>query len=198
VLSNAVGLVGTTMRTQVARRMFTTDEFHRMATAGILAEDDRVELIEGEIVCMSPIGSPHAASVDRLAALLIRRLGRRANVRIQGPIVLGRHSEPQPDVTVLKPREDFYATEHPGPKDVLLLIEVADTSGAYNRGTKLPLYARSGIREVWIVDVVERTLEAYRRPTLRGYRERRELSLKQNVAPVAFPRTRLRVGDIVG
>jgi len=178
--------------------MFTTDEYHRMATAGILAEDDRVELIEGEIIRMSPIGSPHASSVDRLTSLLTRRLGRRAIVRVQGPVVLDRRSEPQPDVTVLKPREDFYATEHPGPKDVLLLIEVADTSGGYDRGTKLPLYARAGIREVWIVDVVERTLEVYRQPTLRTYRERLEPSHKQTVSPVAFPRTTLRVSEIVG
>jgi Uma2 family endonuclease len=109
------------MAAQVARRMFSTEEFHRMAQVGILAEDDRVELIEGEIIRMSPIGSRHAACVDRLTALFTRRFGRRAIVRVQSPIVLSRRSEPQPDVTVLRPRPDFYAEKHPGPGDVLLI-----------------------------------------------------------------------------
>ena len=162
------------MRTQVARRTFTAEEYHRMVTAGILAEDDRVELIEGEIVRMSPIGSPHAACVDRLNALFTRRLARRATVRVQSPIALDGRSEPQPDVTVLRPREDYYAPQHPGPADILLVIEVVDTSGEYDRGTKLPLYARAGIREVWIVDVVHYTIEVYRRHALRTYREDRK------------------------
>ncbi len=136
------------MAAQVARRMFTTDEFHRMAAAGILSEDDRVELIDGEIVQMSPIGSPHASCVDRLTALFVRRFGRRAIIRVRNPIVLSRHSEPQPDLAVLKLRTDFYAEKHPGPSDVLLVVEVADTSADYDRLTKVALYARAGIPEV--------------------------------------------------
>jgi Uma2 family endonuclease len=169
-----------------------------MITAGILAEDDRVELIEGEIVCMSPIGTRHSACIDRLTMLFARRLGRRAIVRVQSPITLDDQSEPQPDVTVLKPRDDFYATRHPGPKDVLLLVEVADSSLEYDRGVKVPLYARAGIQEVWTVDVIQRSIEVSRRPTLRGYRERHEPSRRDTLAPVAFPRTAFRVSDILG
>ena len=186
------------MRAQVARRTFTVDEYHRMISAGILAKDDRVELIEGEIVRMSPIGTRHGAGVDRLTMLFAGRLGRRAIVRVQGPITLGEHSEPEPDIALLKLRADFYAAQHPGPKDVLLVIEVADTSRAYDREIKIPLYARAGIIEVWTVDVIQRSIEMCRRPTLRGYRERHEPSRKDTLAPVAFPRTAFRVSDILG
>ena len=184
------------MAAQVARRMFTTDEFHRMAEAGILSEDDRVELIEGEIVRMSPIGSRHAACVDRLNAAF-RRLGKRAIVRVQSPIVSGRHSEPQPDLTVLKPRADFYAARHPGSRDVLLVIEVIDTSSDYDRGTKVPLYARASVPEVWLVDLEREVIEVHRRPTLRSYRERTQFSRGQRLSPAAFPRTMFRVSELL-
>jgi len=186
------------MRTQVARRLFTTDEFHQMAAAGILAEDDRVELIEGEIVRMSPIGTRHASCIDRLTSLFARRLGTRAIVRVQNPIVLSRRTEPQPDLSILRSREDFYAERHPRPTDVLLVVEVVDTSEEYDRETKLPLYARAGIPEVWMVDVVQGTVEVFRRPALRVYHERRELRRGQRVSPGAFPRTAFRVGEILG
>src|SRR5919106_6741536 len=116
------------MSVQVLRRRFTVDEYYRMAEAGILHEDDRVELIEGEIVEMAPIGSNHASHVDPLAQLLFERIGRRAIVRIQSPIHLGEYSEPQPDVTILRSRSDFYVSAHPSPADILLVVEVADTS----------------------------------------------------------------------
>jgi Uma2 family endonuclease len=184
--------------TQVARRMFTTDEFHRMADAGILSEDDRVELIEGEIVRMSPIGARHAACVDRLTALFTRRIGKRAIVRVQNPIVLGKHLELQPDVAILKPRADFYAQKHPRAADVLLLVEVVDTSGEHDRATKLPLYARASIPEVWVVDVLGGTIELYRQPTLRSYRLRQAVRRGQRVSSSVFPRTIFRVNDILG
>src|SRR5438552_12280642 len=150
---------------EVRRRRFTVEEYHRMAEAGILSEDDRVELIEGEIVQMSPIGPRHSACVDRLNALFTSRLRRRAIVRVQNPIVLSRWTEPQPDLTLLRPRADFYAERHPGPADVLLAVEVAETSGVYDRGTKLALYARARIPEVWLVDV-----RGDRRRLVRGQR----------------------------
>ena len=186
------------MAAQFARRLFTTDEFHRMAEAGILAEDDRLELIEGEIVRMSPIGSRHAACVDRLNSLFTARLGKRAIVRVQSPIVANRRSEPQPDLTLLKPRADFYAAKHPGPGDVLLVVEVVDSSADYDRSTKLPLYARAGIREVWIVDVVRNTVEVYRQPVLQSFRVRMQLARGQRIVPSAFPRTAFRVSDVLG
>ena len=186
------------MQAQVARRMFTTDEFHRMAEAGILSEDDRVELIEGEIVQMSPIGSVHAACVDRLNAMFVRRLAGRVIVRVQGPIVLGRHLEPQPDLVVLKPRADFYQANHPGPSEVFLVVEVMDTSEDYDRGRKLPLYARARIPEVWLVDLVHEWIDAYREPAFRGYRERQQAARGQRVSAAAFPRTTFRVNEILG
>lgn len=135
------------MAVQLLKRLFTVAEYHRMAEAGILGEDDRVELIEGEIVGMTPISSRHAGQVNRLVRLFTQRLGGRAILSVQNPIRLGEHSEPQPDVALLRPRPDFYATAHPGSEDVLLVIEVADlsacdaqagTSAAYDREVKPP------------------------------------------------------------
>jgi Uma2 family endonuclease len=189
-------------RTQAAadipRRRFTVDEYHRMGDAGVLSEDDRVELLDGEIVQMSPIGSPHAGCVNRLTALFTRRLGNRATVQVQNPIVLDRHSEPQPDLTLLAPRADFYSSAHPRPRDVLLAIEVMDVSRGYDRTLKLPLYARAELREVWLVDVAARAIEVYRRPALRGYHNERRLIPGETLAPLAFPRIRFRVDELLG
>jgi Uma2 family endonuclease len=127
-----------------------------MAEAGIFTEDDRVELIEGEVVAMSPIGPRHAACVRKLARLIRDRVSSTAAiVDVQDPIRLSEHSEPLPDISILRPRDDFYADGHPGPEDVLVLLEVADASVMYDRNTKLPLYARAGIAEVWLVDLGE-------------------------------------------
>jgi Uma2 family endonuclease len=142
--------------TQLQRRLFTADEFHRIAEAGILREDDRVELVDGEIVEMTPIGSHHAACVDRLNVLLQRSVDGRGIVRVQGPIRLDAHSEPQPDLSVLALRTDFYASAHPTPSNVLLVVEVAETSARYDRDIKIPLYARAAIPETWLVDLTER------------------------------------------
>lgn len=155
-----------------ARRLFTVDDYHAMTQAGILSEDDRVELIEGEIVVMSPVGSRHAACVDILAELLIRAADQRTAVRVQSPIGLGGSTEPQPDVCVLVRRDDAYSERLPGPEDVLLIIEVSDTSRAYDRRVKAELYARHGIQEFWLVDLGSRTVEAYRSPGPDGYGER--------------------------
>jgi len=186
------------MRGQAARRLFTTEEYHRMAAAGILSEGDRVELLDGEIVRMSPIGSRHAACVDRLTDLFTQRLGHKAIVRVQNPIVLGRRSEPQPDLTLLERRLDYYAARHPGPAEVLLVVEVVDSSREYDRGLKLPLYARFGIREVWLIDLQREAVEAYRQPGLRGYRDTSTLGRGHRLAPATFPRTRLATDELLG
>lgn len=124
------------MPEQVLRRRFTVDEYYRLAEAGILHEDDRVELIEGEVVEMAPIGSKHASQVDRLAQHFFALLGERSTVRVQSPVHLDEHSEPQPDVTLLRPRPDFYASAHPGPQDIMLVVEVAETSAEYDHRQK--------------------------------------------------------------
>ena len=141
-----------------------------MVDAGILHEDDRVELIEGEIVDMSPIGSSHAGCVNKLLALLPRALSADAViVSAQNPLHLSEYSEPQPDLSVLRARDDFYTASHPTAADVVLVIEVADTSLTYDRRTKLPLYARSGIAEAWLVDLVNHVVEVHTVPTAAGY-----------------------------
>lgn len=159
------------MSHQLAKRWFSVDEYYRMAEAGILTEDDRVELIEGEIIEMSPIGSRHAACVNRLNTLLNRQLEQAATVSIQNPVRIDDFSEPEPDIALLRPREDFYAGEHPSPSDVLLVVEVADTSVEYDRNIKLPLYARASIPEVWLVNLPQATIEIYQQPLNGTYRE---------------------------
>ncbi len=154
----------------LVRHKLDVDDYHRMAEAGILGEDDRVELIDGALIDMGPIGQRHAAVVNRLSRALVMAFGERAIVSVQNPVRLNRFSEPQPDFAVFKPRADFYATgERPGPADTLLVIEVADSSIRYDRVVKLPLYARAGIPEVWIVDLRRRVVEVHRAPTADGY-----------------------------
>ena len=185
------------MAVQVVPRRFSVEEYHLMARVGILREDDRVELLDGEIGEMAPIGSRHAACVDRLTRVLSEELSRRAIVRVQGPIRLGEHSEPQPDVTLLKPRDDFYSDSTPGPEAVLLLIEVAETTQDYDRQVKAPLYARWGVPEVWLVDLQGRSVQVYRDPAPEGYREVRTAEPGRPLAPRAFPDLRLTVGDVI-
>lgn len=186
------------MALQVARHRFTVDEFHRMSETGVLGEDDRVELLDGEIVDMTPIGSRHAGCVKSLNALLTSSLGRRAIVAVQDPVVLGPRSEPQPDLLVLRFRPDFYRTSHPRPEDVLLAIEVAETSLEFERTVKLPLYARAGLPEVWLVDLAGQTIAVHRDPAGSAYRRAHHASRGERVAPEAFPDLSLAVDDILG
>jgi Uma2 family endonuclease len=182
----------------IPRRRFTVDEYHRMGDAGVLTEDDRVELLDGEIIQMSPIGTPHASTVARLNTLLVRRFGKQATIWVQNPIILDRWSEPQPDLCVLAQRSDFYADAHPRPRDVLLGIEVMDTSRSYDRTLKLPLYAKAELREVWLVDLKGQTIDVHRRPALRGYREHQTYARGRTITPLAFPRLRIRVNEVLG
>lgn len=186
------------MAVEVTRRLFSAAEYHRMAEAGILSEDDRVELIEGEVVQMSPIGSRHAACVDRLSTLFHQHVGRAAIVRVQGPVRLGEYSEPQPDLALLRPRNDFYAQGHPTPADILLLVEVAETSQGYDRDVKLPLYARAGVPEVWLVDLVENAIYVYCQPQGGVYKEVRQARRGESLAPRMLPHVALDVEAILG
>ncbi len=143
---------------------FTVADYHRMVAAGILNEDSRVELIRGQIVDMAPIGAPHLNMVNRLTRLLPAILGDLGVLSVQNPVRLDDGSEPQPDVAVLKPRPEEYETATPRAADVLLVIEVAETSLDDDRAVKAPLYAGSGIPEYWIVNIVDRVVEVYRQP----------------------------------
>ncbi len=186
------------MEVQILKRRFTQEEYQRMAEAGILSEDDRVELIEGEIVQMTPIGRRHAACVARLTHLFSTVVEGRAIVWVQNPILLTPDSEPQPDVVLLRPRADFYKEADARPNDVLLLVEVADASAGYDRTVKLPLYARAGVREVWLVDLQGESVEVHRQPAASGYQDVRQLQRGGSVTAEAFPDLRFSASDILG
>ena len=179
------------------RRRFTVAEYYAMAEVGILDENDRIELLDGDLIVMPPIGDWHAASVDRFTNLLPPRLQGQAIVRVQNPTRLNDNSEPQPDIMLLRWRDDFYQGGHPGPADVLLLIEIADTSIDYDRNTKLAEYARAGIPEVWIATRQDSRIEAYTEPTEDEYSNVRYASTGESIAPQAFPDVVLEVGNLI-
>ena len=182
----------------VQRYRFNVDEFARMGEAGVFTEDDRVELIDGEVLEMSPIGSPHAGTVNRLNELLVTRLAGRANVIVQNPIRLDRHTEPQPDLVVARRRKDFYTDRHPEPADVLLVIEVADSSLRYDRTEKAPRYARAGIPETWLVDIQADTVTVYADPGPEGYARQQVRRRGDRIAAASVPVPGLAVDDILG
>jgi len=182
----------------LAHRRFTVDEYHRMAETGILAEDDRVELLDGEIVEMSPIGPRHAATVTRLEHLFHQLVGDRAIVRGQNPVLLDGYSEPEPDIALVTPRADFYAAEHPTPRDTLLIVEVADTSLKYDRHSKLPSYARVGVPEVWLVDLTADRVERHREPRGDAYADLQILGREATLTPLLLPEVAIRIGDLLG
>lgn len=186
------------MALEYPRHRFTRADYHRMAEAGILGEDDRVELIDGEIVQMSPIGRRHNAGVDRPAQLLFERVGRRAIVRVQGSIVLGESGEPQPDIVVLRLRSDFYRDADATAEDVLLLVEVADSSLDYDRRVKASLYARHGIPELWIANLIQDHLLVYLDPSPAGCGTTQILRPGETVRPSAFPDLEIAVDDVLG
>jgi len=167
----------------LSRHRLTVEEFHRMWAVGIFKEDDRVELIEGELIDMAPIGSLHAGTVAFLAKQLERAAGDHALVFVQNPVFLAANSEPQPDISLLKPREDFYRIAHPNPGDVLLIIEVADTSPTCDHDIKVPLYARHGISEVWLIDLEGKRLHIFTSPSETGYLECRVLARPSMITP---------------
>jgi Uma2 family endonuclease len=185
------------MGTAQQRRLFTADEYYRLADVGILRHGERVELLDGDIIEMTPIGIRHAACVDRLLALLQPRMAGRAILRVQNPIRLDSHSEPQPDLSILKARTDFYASGHPTPGDVLLVIEVADSSLQFDREIKVPLYARSGIPEVWLVDLEEARVDIFAQPADDGYRRSHAAVRGERVTCAALPGFSLSVDEIL-
>jgi Uma2 family endonuclease len=181
------------------RRRFTATEFELMARAGILAEDDRVELIDGEVRQMSPIGDRHYACVVRLADLFWQHLGRRVLVSVQNPVSLGAYDEPQPDIVLLS-RAEQYPTAKPKPEEILLLVEVADASLEYDQGEKLAMYARSDVQEVWIVDLVNDVVTGYHspRPARGDYQVILRRTRAQALAPRFAPGSDFRVEEILG
>ena len=189
-------MVATQPQVGARPRRFTVEEYHRMAEAGILAEDDRVELIAGEIVELSPIGIRHADCVTALTDLLRELIGREVSLRVQSPLRLDTGHEPQPDIALVKRRR--YRQAHPMPGDALLLIEVADSSRDYDRNVKLPLYAAAGIPEVWIVDLVDDTIERHTDPHAGRYRHRVLAGRGESLSSTVLPAITLPVDAVLG
>jgi Uma2 family endonuclease len=181
-----------------SRRRFSVDDYYAMAEAGVFEPGERVELIEGEIYEMAPIGPRHGYSTDVLGNEFKERLGRVVRVRVQGPLHLDDGSEPEPDLLLLRPRSDRYRGRHPVPGDVLLLVEVSDTTLAFDRERKLPVYALAGVPEVWIVNLVDGQVEIHAEPFDGTYRNRRVYGAGHEVAPRAFPECLLSVEEILG
>lgn len=175
---------------------FTIEEYFRMAESGILKPEAKVELIDGEIVDMLPIGPFHSGSVTRLTRAFNRISKDRWLVASQAPLHLGKHSMPEPDVMLLRPSKDDYTTRHPEPGDVFLIIEVSDSSLAFDQSTKLPMYAKAGIEEVWILNVPQKQLEIYRQPQFFGY-ESKTILRDGEAAPARFPDASVSVESLV-
>ncbi|MCC3446994.1 MAG: Uma2 family endonuclease [Microcoleus sp. PH2017_29_MFU_D_A] len=186
------------MAVQLIKRLLTVEEYHLMGKAGIFPQGDRVELIEGELVQMAAIGTRHAGCVNRLNRLSAAIPETRAIIAVQNPVQLTDRTEPQPDVVFLQPRADYYSTAHPTPSQVLLLIEVSDSTVDYDRDVKVPIYARSQIAEVWLVDLEAQCLEVYRQPTPNGYSLIQKFWRGQQVSPLAFPDWEVNIDFVLG
>jgi len=185
------------MGLHLLRGPFTVDSYQRLAELGVLRENDRVELIAGQVVEMSPIGDRHASCVRRLNQLFSQSLFGAAIVDVQNPVVLGEHDAPQPDVVLLKPRSDAYR-RHPRGADILLVVEVADSTLVYDRDIKMPLYARAGIPEAWVIDLAADRIDVYRDPVAGQYASSRTASRGDVLTPLQLANVALAVGEILG
>ena len=180
------------------RHRLTVHDFHRMGEAGILPVEGRLELIEGEIIAKAPIGSRHAAIVTRANMLFVQAVAGRAIVSVRNPIILGEHSEPEPDLALIQLREDFYALALPRADEVFLIVEVADTTLRYDREIKIPLFARHGIPEVWLIDVEGRTLTVFETPADGRYRNEHRVRPSGALAPKALPGVEVDMSRLFG
>jgi Uma2 family endonuclease len=182
----------------VERYRWTVDLYHQMIETGILGEDERIELIKGELATMSPIGAEHSGTLKKLTEMLFEQLRRRAVISVQDPLQVDDYSEPEPDLALLAPRRDFYKRALPRPADVLLVIEVADSSLAYDRTIKMALYAGAGIAEAWIVNLIDRWIEVYRDPSSAGYTTLLKILPGKSVAPLSFADVIVAVDELLG
>ena len=182
----------------INKKLFTVDEYHRMAEVGILSEVGRFELIRGEIVEMTNPGSPHSSRVNRLNRLFTSRLGEFVIVSVQDPVRLDVQSEPMPDLALLKPRDDFYAEAHPSPEDVLLVVEISDTTVKYDSSVKATLYAKAGIPEYWLLDVTKDVLVVRTDPAAGAYRNVHILHRGEAISPQKLPSTSFSIDEILG
>jgi len=186
------------MRAEVTKKLFTVDDYYRMAEAGILTPEDRVELIEGEIIQMSPIGNRHAGCVNRATDLFTFVFRGKATVTVQNPVRLNKYNEPQPDLVLAKPRADYYASKHPTGEDVFLVLEVADTTLRKDRNVKLPIYARLEVPEVWIEDLAHDRILVFRDRAAKSYKTSLTLRRGDSLSVAAFPEVTFKVEDLLG
>jgi Uma2 family endonuclease len=178
------------------RLRVTADRYQKMVATGVLTKYDRVELIEGEMLEMAPMGGKHSAITARLTEKFVLGLAPSATVVVGGPVNLGQYSEPQPDLMLLKRRADFYGERIPEAADVLLLVEVSDTSLAFDQGGKLALYARHAVPEYWVIDVKGNRVVIYLDPSETGYARKLEFTTSESVSPQAFPLLKIAVREI--
>jgi Uma2 family endonuclease len=179
----------------IPRRPISVFEYHKMIDAGVFHEDDRMELIEGELIQMAPIGGTHVQLLNLLTRILVQQVGEDGVVSPQNPIALPPDSEPEPDIAVLRP-ECLYRTEVPNAHDVLLLVEVSHSTLAYDRDVKIPLYAKHGIPEVWVFDVTSRSVSIYREPTRNSYRRLLTPDRSETISPLLLPKVQLQLRDV--
>lgn len=185
------------MGVQLTKRLFTVGDYHRMVDAGILSERDRVELIEGEILAMTPIGPSHGAAVDRATRAMVTATGDNAIVRVQGSVQLNAYTQPQPDIALLRPKTDFYATQLPGPADILLIGEMAQSSLEYDRTVKARLYAQNGVFEYWIADLDHDCVFVHSDLRDGIYRTVRQLQRGEVIAPSLLPDCQIAVDAVL-
>jgi Uma2 family endonuclease len=178
--------------------LFNIDQYYQMIEKGILTENDPIELIKGELVTMSPIGIKHAAFVNRLNRIFHEKLAHQVLVSVQNPIELDEKSAPEPDIILLKPSPDDYEKQKPQIEDILLIIEVSDTTLRYDRTIKIPLYSEAKIMESWIIDLQGESIEVYRYPHTEGYDQMQRYHLGETLSILAFPDISLTVNDIFG
>jgi Uma2 family endonuclease len=186
------------MEAEVTKKLFTVDEYHRMGEAGIFHPEARLELIEGEIIEMSPPGIRHVACVNRATALFTSRLAARAMVSVQNPLLLSRYTEPQPDLVLAKPRANFYSDRRLSWEDTLLAIEISDSTLSFDRKRKMPLYAAAGVPELWIENLRNDVVLVFRDPTPQTYATSLTFERGQSFSPSAFPDLVLSIEDLLG
>ncbi len=183
--------------TKPARKKFTVEEYYKLGEIGIIGPDERTELIDGDIIYMAPMGSRHAGCIPRLLKIFFKALGDHALITSQTPVRLNGQFAPEPDLSILKPRDDCYEDLLPQPQDIYLLIEVAVTTVEYDRNVKSVLYARAGIIELWIVDIEAQLVEVYRQPGANGYESIQQFRPGETISPLSFPDLVISVDEIL-
>lgn len=178
-------------------RLFSVEEYHKMIETGIINEDDRVELLDGRIIEMSPKSAAHAAVNEDVADIFKNRLKKKAVVRSQNPIILDDRSEPEPDIVIATPPKHKYYSQHPTPSDILLVMEISDATLSRDRQTKGAAYAECGIIQYLLLNLKKREIEDYREPSKDGYRSKQTYTAKQSFSLVAFPNVLIKVRDLL-